>query len=153
MTCLSAACFAALFYIAPVMAFSAHHLENGSITYEMHSGEASMYAELLEGCDILVCPSVPFGTCSWSSQLYTAIIAVWNFVLTLSQYIVISGSTECLPEFDFKGTTMPFGVTFLYHSQKSTSSRFNMLSGSCLTAGERAASFFESKGAMGIVNL
>ena len=36
---------------------------------------------------------------------------------------------------------MPFGVTFQYHSQKSTSSRFNVLSGSCLTAGGHAASF------------
>ena len=36
---------------------------------------------------------------------------------------------------------MPFGVTFWYHSQKSTSSRFNVLSGSCLTAGGHAASF------------
>ena len=36
---------------------------------------------------------------------------------------------------------MPFGVTFQYHSQKSTSSRFNVLSGSCLTTGGHAASF------------
>ena len=36
---------------------------------------------------------------------------------------------------------MPFGVTFQYHSQKSTSSRFNVLSDSCLTAGRHATSF------------
>ena len=36
---------------------------------------------------------------------------------------------------------MPFGVTFQYHSQKSTSSRFRVLSGACLTAGGHAASF------------
>ena len=36
---------------------------------------------------------------------------------------------------------MPFGVTFQYHNQKSMSSRFDMLSGSCLTAGGHAASF------------
>ena len=36
---------------------------------------------------------------------------------------------------------MPFGVTFWYHNQKSTSSRFKELSGSCLTAGGHAASF------------
>ena len=36
---------------------------------------------------------------------------------------------------------MPFGVTFWYHNQKSTSSRFKALSGSCLTAGGHAASF------------
>ena len=36
---------------------------------------------------------------------------------------------------------MPFGVTFQYHSHKSTSSRFNVLSGSCLIAGGHTASF------------
>ena len=36
---------------------------------------------------------------------------------------------------------MPFGVTFWYHSQKSTSSRFRVLLGSCLTAGGHAALF------------
>ena len=36
---------------------------------------------------------------------------------------------------------MPFGITFWYHSQSSTSSRFKVLSGSCLTAGGHAASF------------
>ena len=36
---------------------------------------------------------------------------------------------------------MPFGVTFWYHNQKSTSSRFSILSGSCLMAGGHAASF------------
>ena len=36
---------------------------------------------------------------------------------------------------------MPFGVTFWYHNQKSTFSRFRVLSGSCLTAGGHTASF------------
>ena len=36
---------------------------------------------------------------------------------------------------------MPFGVTFQYHSPKSTSSRFKVLSGSCLTTGGHAALF------------
>ena len=36
---------------------------------------------------------------------------------------------------------MPFGVTFQYHNQKSMSSRFKVLSGSCLTAGGHAALF------------
>ena len=36
---------------------------------------------------------------------------------------------------------MPFGVTFQYHNQKSTSSRFRVLSGSFLTAGGHTASF------------
>ena len=34
---------------------------------------------------------------------------------------------------------MPFGVTFQYHNQKSTSSKFNVLSRSCLMAGGHAA--------------
>ena len=36
---------------------------------------------------------------------------------------------------------LPFGVTFWYHSQKSTSSRFSVLSGYCLTEGGHAALF------------
>ena len=36
---------------------------------------------------------------------------------------------------------MPFGITFWYHSQKSTSSRFSVLSGSCLTTGGHTVSF------------
>ena len=40
-------------------------------------GEASIFAEPMEDYDILVRPFVPFGTCSWGSQLHTAIIAVW----------------------------------------------------------------------------
>ena len=36
---------------------------------------------------------------------------------------------------------MPFGVTFWYHRQISISSRFNVLSGSCLTARGHATSF------------
>ena len=40
-----------------------------------------------------------------------------------------------------KACAMPLGVTFQYHSQKSTSSRFKVLSGSCLTAGGHTALF------------
>ena len=40
-------------------------------------GEASIFAEPMEDCNVLVCPFVPFGICSWGSQLHTAIIAVW----------------------------------------------------------------------------
>ena len=36
---------------------------------------------------------------------------------------------------------MPLGVTFQYHNQKSTSSRFRVLSGSFLTAGGHTALF------------
>ena len=36
-TCLTAACLAALFHVLPDMAFSDHHLANGSITSAMYS--------------------------------------------------------------------------------------------------------------------
>ena len=42
-----------------------------------------------------------------------------------------------------KAQAMPFGVIFRYHSQKSTSSRFKVLSGSCLTTGGHTASFID----------
>ena len=68
-----------------------------------------MHAGPLEDFFILVCPFVPFGTCSWGSQLHTAIIAVWHFILTFGQYVIISGSAKCLSEFDFKGMSHAFG--------------------------------------------
>ena len=40
-----------------------------------------------------------------------------------------------------KAQAMPLGVTFWYHSQKSMSSRFSVLSGSCLTAGGHTTLF------------
>ena len=60
-------------------------------------GEASLFAEPVEDFYILICPFVPFRICSWGSQLHTAIIAVWYFILIVSQYVIHSGSTKCLP--------------------------------------------------------
>ena len=67
-----------------------------------------MYAESLEDFCVLLCPFIPFGTCGWGSQLHTAIIAVWYFILIVGQYVVISGGTNHLPEFDLKGTSHAF---------------------------------------------
>ena len=53
----------------------------------------------------------------------------------------VPGALNVSQNLILKAQAMPFGVTFWYHSQKSTSSRFGMLSGSCLTAGGHAASF------------
>ena len=60
---------------------------------------------------------------------YTDLQPVCHSILNFSQNFIL------------KGWAMPWGVTFWYHSWKSMSSRFNMLSGSCLTAGGHAASF------------
>ena len=70
-------------------------------------------------------PSLLFGNLYWSSVSISYIPGVLN----ISQNLIL------------KAQAMLFGVTFWYHSQKSTSSRFNVLSGSCLTAGEHAALF------------
>ena len=64
-----------------------------------------MFAEPVEDCYILVCP---FRTCSWGSQPHTAIIAVWQFILIVGQYIICSGSIERLPEPDSEGTSHAF---------------------------------------------
>ena len=106
-------------------------------------GKASVYAEPLEDFCILICPFIPFGTCGWGSQPHTAIIAVWHFILTVSQYVIISGVLNISQNFILEAWAMPFGVTFWYHNQKSTSSRFRVLSGSCLTAGGHTASFID----------
>ena len=76
MTCLVAAHFAALFDIVPVMTFSAHHLVNNSITSETHS-EVRPVCMLSHWRILHPCAFIPFGTCSWCSQLHTAVIAVW----------------------------------------------------------------------------
>ena len=68
-----------------------------------------MDTEPLEDFDILICPFVPFKTCGWCSQLHTAIIAVWHLILTFGQYVVVSGSTEHLPELYFEGMSHAFG--------------------------------------------
>ena len=109
-TCLTAAHLAASFHILPDMAFSDHHLVNSSITSVMHSvrGKPSILAEPMEDFFILLCPFVPFGTCGWGSQPHTAIIAVWQFILIVRQYIICSRSTERFTESDFEGMSHAF---------------------------------------------
>ena len=75
-----------------------------------------MDAEPLEDFYILVCPFVPFRTCGWGSQPHTAIIAVWHFILTDSQYVVVSWDVKHFPEFYFERhkpclLVLPFGTT------------------------------------------
>ena len=103
-------------------------------------GKPSILAEPVEDFFILFCPFIPFRTCGWGSQLHTAIIAVWEFILIVS-ILYVPGALNVSQNLILKAQAMPFGVTFWYHSQKSMSSRFNVLSGSCLTAGGHAASF------------
>ena len=62
-----------------------------------------------------------------------------SFVAYCMSYVL--GALNISQNLILKAWAMPFGVTFQYHSQKSTSSRFSMLSGSCLTTGGHAASF------------
>ena len=71
-------------------------------------GEAHVDAEPLEDFYILICPFIPFRTCGWGSQLHTAIIAVWHFILTISQYIVISWDVKHFPELNFEGISHAF---------------------------------------------
>ena len=91
--------------------------------------------------DILVCPFIPFGTCGWGSQPHTAIIAVWHFILTIVNMSQYPGMLNISQDLILKAQAMPLGVTFWDHSQKSTSSRFKVLSGKSLTAGGHTASF------------
>ena len=67
-----------------------------------------MYAEPLEDFYILICPFVPFRTCSWGSQLHTTLITVWHFIPTVSQYVVVSWDIEHFPEFNFEGMSHAF---------------------------------------------
>ena len=137
-------CFvAALFAVIPLVAFSDHHLANGSITSVMHStvrpafllsqwrtaissSVPSFHLGHAVGALNRIQPSLPFGILYWCSVSISYVLGALN----VSQNLIL------------KAWAMPFGVvTFWYHNQKSTSSRFSVLSGSCLTAGGHAASF------------
>ena len=141
-TSLAAACLAASFYVLPVMAFSNRLLVNGSITSVMHSEVSPAF--LLSQWRIFSSSSVPsfhsghacgalnhrqpslmFGSLYWLSVSISYVLGALN----ISQNLIL------------KARAMPFGITFQYHSQKSTSSRFKVLSGSCLTTGGHAALF------------
>ena len=141
-TCLAAAHLAASFHILPVMAFSNRLLANSSITSVTHS-EVSPAFLLSQwrtfssssvtffhsghavGALDHIQPSLLFGNLYWLSVSILYVLGALN----VSQNLIL------------KAQPMPFGVTFRYHSQKSTSSRFSVLSGSYLTAGGHAASF------------
>ena len=141
-TCLVAAHLAALFHVLPDMAFSDRHLVNGLITSATHSEVSPAFwlsqwrtfssssvpsVHLGHAVGALNCiqPSLLFGILYWLSVS----ISYVPVALNVSQKWIL------------KAWAMPFGVTFWYHSQKSTSRRFRVLSGSCLTAGGHAALF------------
>ena len=135
-------CLAASFYVLPDMAFSARHLANGLITSATHSEVSpvfwlsqwrtfssssvpSFHLGHAVGALSRIQPSLLFGSLYWLSVS----ISYVPVALNVSQNLIL------------KAQAMPFGVTFRYHNQKSTSSKFKVLSGSCLTAGGHAASF------------
>ena len=131
-------CLAASFHVLPDMAFSARRLANHLITSATHSEVSpafwvsqwrtflsssipSFHSGQAVGALNRIQPSLLFGSLYWLSISILYILVSLN----VSQNLIF----------------MPFGVTFQYHSQKSMSSRFRVLSGSCLTAGGHAASF------------
>ena len=123
-TCLTASRLAALFHVLPDMAFSDCHLANGSITSVMHS-EVSPAFWLSQwrtfssssvplfhsghavGALNCIQPSLLFGSLYWLSISISYVPGVLN----VSQNLIL------------KAQAMPFGVTFWYHNQKSTSRR------------------------------
>ena len=119
MTCLAAAHFAALLHVVDSI-FRSSSGKWFNDLWDTLRGGASLFAEPVEDFYILVNPFIPFGTCSWGSQLHTAVIAVWYFILIVSQYVIHSRSTKCLPESDSEGMShafwcyllvLPFGTT------------------------------------------
>ena len=91
----------------------------------MSSSIPSFYLGHAVGALNRIQPSLLFGSLYWLSVSISYVPGALN----ISQNLIL------------KAQAMPFGVTLWYHSQKSTSSRFSVLSGSCLTAGGHAASF------------
>ena len=141
-TCLAAACFATLFHVLPEMAFSDGLLANSSITSVTHS-EVSP-ALLLSQWRTFSSSSVPSGM---KGHVVGALNRIQPSLLFGSLYWLsismsyIPGALNVSQNLILKAWAMPFGVTFRYHSQKSTSGRFRVLSGSCLTAGGHVALF------------
>ena len=142
MTCFAAARFAASFHVALVVVFSDCCLENGSITSVTHSevrpafllsqwrtvissSIPSFHLGHVVGALNHIQPSLLFGILYWCSVSISYVLGALN----VSQNLIV------------KAWAMPFDVTFQYYNQKSTSSRFSILSGSCLAAGGHAASF------------
>ena len=126
----------------PWVVFSDCHLVNGSMTSVMHAEVRPVF--LLSQWRMVISLSVPlfhlehavgalnciqlsllFGILYWCSVSISYVLGALN----VSQNLIL------------KAWAMPFGVTFQYHNQKSTSSRFRVLSGSCLTAGGHAVLF------------
>ena len=141
-TCLVAAHFAASFHIRLWIMFSDCHLANGSMTSVMHSevrpacllsqwrtvissSVPSFHLGHAVGALNHIQPSLLFGILYWFSVSMPYVLGALN----VSQNLIL------------KAWAMPFGVTFWHHNQKSTSSRFRVLSGSCLTVGGHTASF------------
>ena len=112
MTCLVAAHFAASFHIMPVVAFSAYHLANSSITSETHSEVRPVC--MLSHWRTFVSSSVPS---FHSGHAFGALNHIQPSLLFGSLYwvsnVIISWDVECIPEFDFKGMSHAFGCYFL----------------------------------------
>ena len=142
MTCFVAECFAASFHVILWVVFSNCHLANGLMTSVMHSEMRPAF--LLSQWRTVISSSIPLFhlghavgalNCIQPSLLFG--ILYWCSV----SISYVPGALNISQNRILEAWAMPFGVTFQYHNQKSTSSRFSILSGSCLTAGGHTASF------------
>ena len=141
-TCLAAAHFAASFHVLPEMAFSDRLLVNGSITSVTHSEVSPAF--LLSQWRTFSFSSVPLfhsgHVVGGLNRLQLSLLFGSLYWLSVS-ISYIPGALNVTQNLILKAWAMPFGVTFQYHSQKSTSSRVSVLSGSCLTTGGHTALF------------
>ena len=141
-TCLTAACLAASFHVLPAMAFSDHRLANGSITSVTHSEVSPAF--WLSQWRTFSSSSIPSFHSGHAVGALNHIQPSLLFGILYQLSVSISyvpGALNISQNLTLKARAMPFGVTFQYHCQKSTSSRVNVLSGCCLTAGGHAALF------------
>ena len=135
-------CLAASFHVLPDMAFSDHCLANSSITSATHSEVSpAFWVSQWRTFSSSSVPSFHSGHAVGALNRIQPSLLFGNLYRLPVSILYVLGALNLSQNLILKARAMPFGVTFWYHSQKSTSSRFRVLSGSCLTAGGHAASF------------
>ena len=127
MTCLTAASLAASFHILPIIVFSNRRLANSLMTSVMHSKvrPASLLSQWRTAMSSSV-PSFHLGHAVGAlNHIHPSFLfgSLYWFSVSISY---VPGALNVSHNLILKAWAIPFGVTFWYHSQKPTSSRFNV---------------------------
>ena len=133
---------AASFHVFPDMVFSDHLLVNSTITSVMHSEVSpAFWLSQWRTFSSSSVPSFHLGHVVGALNRIQPLLLFGNLYQLSVSISYVPVALNVSQNLILKARAMSFGVTFRYHSQKSMSNRFRVLSGSCLTAGGHAALF------------